>query len=68
MLDAGNTSTLILRIGVSLGDVVVQGDDLMGEGVNVASRLEAMAEPGGLAVSAEVMAQVRGKTDVLLED
>ena len=40
----------------------------MGEGVNVASRLEAMAEPGGLAVSAEVMAQVRGKTDVLLED
>lgn len=68
MLGAGNTSTLILRIGVSFGDVVVQGDDLMGEGVNVASRLEAMAEPGGLAVSAEVMAQVRGKTDVLLED
>ena len=59
---------LTLRIGVSLGDVIVQGDDLLGDGVNAASRLEAMAEPGGLAVSAEVMAQIRGKIDVPLED
>ncbi len=65
---ADDPSPLVLRIGVSLGDVVVEGDDLMGEGVNAASRLEAMAEPGGLAVSAEVMAQVRGKTDIPLED
>ena len=50
----------VLRIGVSLGDVVVQGSDLLGDGVNTAARLEAMAEPGGIAVSGEVMAQIRG--------
>ena len=59
---------LQLRIGVSVGDVVVQGDDLLGSGVNAAARLEAMAEAGGIAVSSEVMAQVRGKVDVPLED
>lgn len=59
---------LVLRIGVSLGDVVVQGDDLLGNGVNIAARLEAMAEPGGIAVSGDVMAQIRGKIDLPLED
>lgn len=59
---------LILRIGVSLGDVVVKGGDLLGEGVNTAVRLESMAEPGGIAVSADVMALVRGKLDVELHD
>ena len=59
---------LRLRIGVSLGDVVAQGDDLLGHGVNVAARLQAMAEPGGIAVSSDVMAQVRGKVDLPLED
>ena len=57
-----------LRIGVSLGDVVAEGDDLLGHGVNVAARLQAMAEPGGIAVSSDVMAQVRGKIDLPLED
>ncbi len=59
---------LLLRIGVSLGDVVVQDGDLLGNGVNTAARLEALAEPSGIAVSAEVMAQIRGKIDVPLED
>ena len=59
---------LVLRIGVSLGDVVVQGNGLLGEGVNVAARLEAMAEPGGIAISADVMAQIRGKIELPLED
>jgi adenylate cyclase len=59
---------LVLRIGVSLGDVVVQGTDLLGDGVNIAARLEAMAEPGGIAVSSEVMAHIRGKIDLPLED
>ncbi|AXI41940.1 GFA family protein [Sulfitobacter sp. SK011] len=59
---------LLLRIGVSMGDVVVQGDDLLGEGVNTAARLEAMAEPGGIAVSSEVMSQIRDKIDLPLED
>lgn len=59
---------MVLRIGVSLGDVVVQNDDLLGHGVNIAARLEALAEPGGIAVSAEVVAQIRGKIDLPLED
>ena len=63
-----NGDPLLLRVGVSLGDVVVQGDDLLGEGVNMAARLEAMAEPGGIAVSGDVMAQIRGKVDLVLED
>jgi adenylate cyclase len=58
----------VLRIGVSLGDVVVQGSDLLGEGVNIAARLEAMAEPGGIAVSGDVMAQIRGKVELRLVD
>lgn len=59
---------LVLRIGVSLGDVVVEDGDLLGNGVNTAARLEAICEPGGIAVSAEVMAQIRGKVDLPLED
>lgn len=59
---------LRLRIGVSVGDVVVQGVDLLGDGVNVAARLQAFADPGGIAVSGEVMAQVRGRIELDLED
>lgn len=61
-------SELIVRVGVSVGDVVVNGDDLLGNGVNVAARLEALAEPGGIAVSGDVMAQVRGKIDIDFDD
>ncbi|NNE51851.1 MAG: hypothetical protein HKN30_05550 [Sulfitobacter sp.] len=60
--------TLVLRVGVSLGDVVVQGTDLLGEGVNTAARLQAMAEPGGIALSSDVVIQTRGKIDLPLED
>src|SRR5262249_49576450 len=42
---------IVLRIGINLGDVVVEGSDLYGEGVNIAARLEAIAEPGGICVS-----------------
>jgi class 3 adenylate cyclase len=59
---------LRLRIGVSVGDVVVHGDDLLGDGVNIAARLQATAEPGGFAVSGEAMAQIRGKIGIELED
>jgi len=59
---------LVLRIGVSVGDVVLQGADLLGDGVNVAARLESIAEPGGIAVSGEVMSQIRGKVDLQLKD
>jgi adenylate cyclase len=49
------------RIGINLGDVIVDGDDMYGEGVNVAARLQALAPVGGIAVSRNVSDQVAGK-------
>ena len=49
------------RIGVNLGDVMVQGTDLLGDGVNVAARLQAAAEPGGICISGSVYDQIRNK-------
>jgi adenylate cyclase len=57
-----------LRIGINLGDVIVEGDDLYGGGVNVAARLEALAEPGGICVSRVVRDQVRDKLDFAFQD
>jgi len=56
------------RIGVHLGDVVVDGDDLQGDGVNLASRLEGLAEPGGLCLSGSAYEQVRDRVDLVFED
>src|SRR5215469_14039324 len=52
------------RIGVHLGDVLVEGDDILGDGVNIAARLEGIAEPGGICVSEDAYRQVRGKVEV----
>ncbi len=59
---------LELRIGVHLGDVIVEGEDIYGAGVNVAARLEGLAEPGGICLSADAYRQVRGKVAVEFED
>jgi adenylate cyclase len=56
------------RIGVNLGDVIVQQDDLFGDGVNVAARLEGLAEPGGICISDLVRQGIRAKRDLALED
>src|SRR5258708_18841073 len=56
------------RIGINLGDVISEGDDIFGDGVNVAGRLEALAEPGGICVSRVVRDQVRDKLDFAFED
>jgi adenylate cyclase len=55
---------LPLRIGIHVGDVVVQGDDLMGDGVNIAARIEGIADPGGIASTRVVHEQVRDKLDL----
>lgn len=59
---------LILRIGINVGDVVANGDDLLGDGVNVAARLEALADSGGICLSRSARDQVRDRLDVALED
>ncbi len=56
------------RIGVNLGDVVAEDDDLHGDGVNVAARLEGLAEPGGICISGSVFEQVRDKLEIGFED
>jgi adenylate cyclase len=55
---------IILRIGVNLGDVVIEGDDLLGDGVNIAARLEQICEPGGVMISGAAYDQLPGKLDV----
>jgi TolB-like protein/class 3 adenylate cyclase len=57
-----------LRIGVNLGDVIVEGDDIFGDGVNIAARLESLAEPGGICVSARVQEDAAGRLDLTFED
>jgi TolB-like protein/tetratricopeptide (TPR) repeat protein len=59
---------LPLRIGIHVGDVVVQGDDLMGDGINVAARIEAIADAGGIALSRQVYDLVRDRLDVAFLD
>jgi adenylate cyclase len=59
---------IILRIGINLGEVILEGSDLYGDGVNVAARLEALAEPGGVCISSKVHEEVRGKIDVAFAD
>src|SRR6202158_4542028 len=56
------------RIGVNLGDVMVEGDQILGDGVNVAARLESLAEPGGICISNTVYDQVRDKLALGYED
>ena len=59
--DAAPERRIVLRIGINLGDVVVEGDDLLGEGVIVAARLEQLCEPGGVLVSGTAFDQLQGK-------
>jgi TolB-like protein len=61
-------SRIDFRIGVNLGDVIIDADDIYGDGVNIAARLEAMAEPGCICISRTVLTQTRGKLDFPVED
>ena len=61
-------SRLDFRIGVHVGDIVIDGEDVLGDGVNVAARLEALAPPGGVAISARVREDVDGKLDLAFAD
>jgi len=66
--DADDGPPIEFRIGVNLGDIVIDGDDVLGDGVNLAARLEAAAPPGGVLTSDVVHSQVRGKVGVMFID
>jgi class 3 adenylate cyclase len=59
---------MLFRIGINLGDILIEGDDILGDGVNVAARLEGIAEPGGICISSSAYDQVRGKVNVEFTD
>ncbi len=66
--DQPEDSHIVLRIGVNLGDVMIEGNDLYGDGVNIAARLEAIAEPGGILISGTAYDYVRSKIKVGFDD
>jgi class 3 adenylate cyclase len=66
--DVPSDNRIELRIGINVGDIVVEDGDIFGDGVNVAARLEALAEPGGICVSARVQEDAAGKLDLAFED
>jgi len=56
------------RVGINVGDIIIDGSDIYGDGVNVAARLEGLADPGGICVSSRVQEDTRGKLDIAFED
>jgi len=67
-VETPETKRILYRIGVNLGDVLVDGDDILGDGVNIAARLESICDPGGIFVSGAAFDQVRGRIDGLFVD
>ncbi len=59
---------IVYRMGINIGDIIVEGDDIYGDGVNIAARLEGLAEPGGICVARNVFDQVKAKVAVGFED
>ena len=66
--DVAEGSRISFRVGVNIGDIVVAGDDILGDGVNLAARLQEIADPGGVCVAGIVHEQVVGKIDQTFED
>ena len=66
--DVPEAERIRFRIGINLGDVIVEGEDIYGDGVNIAARLEQLAEPGGICISRPVYTQIRGKLNLRFED
>src|SRR6202046_5012300 len=61
--DVPEAKRVVYRIGVNLGDVLIEGDDILGEGVNIAARLEGIAEPGGVLISGSAFEHIRGRVE-----
>lgn len=62
------TPAVTLRIGINLGDIIIQGDDIYGDGVNIAARLEPLAKPGGVCISSVVNESYRGRSDTVFQN
>ncbi|UPJ54647.1 adenylate/guanylate cyclase domain-containing protein [Bradyrhizobium sp. 200] len=67
-IDVPQDKRIELRIGIHVGDIIIEGNDIFGDGVNIAVRLEGIAEPGGISISDDARRQIRGKVDITFED
>ena len=68
MPEGASDQAIMLRIGINLGDVIIDGDDIYGDGVNVAARLEPLAEPGGICIASIVNESVGNRIDISFQD
>src|SRR5258707_4895682 len=66
--DVPQVRRIEFRIGIHVGDIIIEENDIFGDGVNIAVRLEGIAEPGGVSISDDAHRQIRGKVDVTFED
>jgi adenylate cyclase len=67
-VDVPDERQITYRIGINIGDIIVEDDDIYGDGVNVAARLEQLAEPGGICIAGNVFDQVKNKIDICFQD
>jgi len=67
-MDVPQVKRIEFRIGIHVGDIIIEDDDIFGDGVNIAVRLEGVAEPGGVSISDDAHRQIRGKVDITFED
>ena len=68
MANSEGATGIVLRIGINLGDIILQNDDIFGDGVNIASRLEQLSRPGGICVSSVVQESVGGRMNIAFQD
>src|SRR5713226_4416469 len=66
--DYSHDHRIEFRIGIHVGDIIIEDHDIFGDGVNIAARLEGIAEPGGVCISDDAYRQVRGKVDIAFDD
>ena len=66
--DVAQDLRIEFRVGIHVGDIIIDEDDIFGDGVNVAARLEGIAEPGGVCISDDAQRQIRGKVDIVFDD
>src|SRR5262245_32897699 len=66
--DLPHDNRIEFRIGIHVGDIIITDNDIFGDGVNIAARLEGIAEPGGICISDDAQRQIRGKVDIAFED
>src|SRR6266699_1529928 len=67
-IDVPQVKRIELRIGIHVGDIIIDENDIFGDGVNIAVRLEGIAEPGGVCISDDAYRQIRGKVEIACDD